>query len=268
MSSFLQRGTAPQKVFFDVPAYTPATVPLDSPIPNNVFQTWMRRRFRKEMHATWLANVTQNPQFHFHLFDDVACRAFLVAEMDARIVATYDRLLPGAYKADLWRLCILYKRGGIYMDIKYRALRPLVELFAEVTQGDTTLVREQWHPVKDVTAIYQAILIARPGDPLLLRGIERIVENVETRYYGDNVLDPTGPVMLGRCLLPSDEGKIRLQMQVSPTNESVTQILDSEGRNWFHPYSAYRLNQNMDILLYGTRQYYADMWRERTIYGD
>ena len=27
-------------------------------------------------------------------------------------------MVPGAYKADLWRYCILYIYGGIYIDIK------------------------------------------------------------------------------------------------------------------------------------------------------
>ena len=34
----------------------------------------------------------------------------------------YSKLNVGAYKADLWRYCILYIKGGIYLDIKYFAI--------------------------------------------------------------------------------------------------------------------------------------------------
>ena len=46
-------------------------------------------------------------------------REFISKYFNKDVLEAYDTLLPGAYKADLWRYCILYKMGGIYMDIKY-----------------------------------------------------------------------------------------------------------------------------------------------------
>ena len=55
-----------------------------------------------------------------YLFNDDACREFLAMTFPTDVVYAYDRLIPTAFKADLWRYCILYMFGGVYMDIKYK----------------------------------------------------------------------------------------------------------------------------------------------------
>ena len=59
----------------------------------------MRKGFRKQMHTVWNSNVSNNRDFHFHVFDDRDCREFIRTNFDARTLLAYDRLIPGAYKA-------------------------------------------------------------------------------------------------------------------------------------------------------------------------
>ena len=60
----------------------------------------------------------ENPEFNVYIYDDEDCRKFLREHFDLKVLDTYNSLIPGAYKADLWRYCILYIYGGIYIDIK------------------------------------------------------------------------------------------------------------------------------------------------------
>ena len=46
------------------------------------------------------------------------CRDFIAKHFSEEVVYTFDKLKPGAYKADLWRYCVMYITGGIYLDIK------------------------------------------------------------------------------------------------------------------------------------------------------
>ena len=39
--------------------------------------------------------------------------------------------LQGAHKADLWRYCVLYHYGGVYLDIKTELIKPLNEIFVD-----------------------------------------------------------------------------------------------------------------------------------------
>lgn len=43
----------------------------------------------------------------------------------------YDKLIPGAYKADVWRYGVVWSSGGCYMDAGSFTVRPLVEMIRE-----------------------------------------------------------------------------------------------------------------------------------------
>ena len=40
----------------------------------------------------------------------------------------YQELIPGAYKSDLARLCLIYVYGGIYLDIGMSFTAPIEEI--------------------------------------------------------------------------------------------------------------------------------------------
>ena len=54
-----------------------------------------------------------------YLFNDRDCREFIMREYPPDVLNAYDSLLPTAFKADLWRYCVLYKYGCVYLDVKY-----------------------------------------------------------------------------------------------------------------------------------------------------
>jgi mannosyltransferase OCH1-like enzyme len=82
----------------------------------------------------------------------------------------FDKLKPGAYKADLWRYCILYKKGGIYLDIKYRCVNgfKLIEL-----TNKEYCVRDRYF--EGIQGIYNALLCFKPNNLMLDKCIKTIV---------------------------------------------------------------------------------------------
>ena len=161
-------------------------------IPHHVYQTWSTKDVPKYMKKTIDHNKELNPDFTFHLYDDADCRNFIKQHYNADVLLAYDGLKPGAYKADLWRYCILYMYGGIYMDVKIKLLFnfSLNELiFSE-------------HYVKDIEGptfgIYNAFMVHEPRSPILFKLIEKIVIHVKEKYYGANPLSITGPELFGK----------------------------------------------------------------------
>ena len=102
----------------------------NSLIPLNIFQTWITKDLPPKMRENVERLKQQNPRFTHHLFDNNDCREFIKDNFDSEVLNAYDTLIPGAYKADLWRLCVLYIHGGIYMDIKLNCINgfKLIEL--------------------------------------------------------------------------------------------------------------------------------------------
>ena len=88
-------------------------------IPLNIYQTWHTKDLPPLMKNAVNKIIYNNPRFNYQLFDDDDCRNFIKDNFDSSVLNAFDSLIPGAYKADLWRYCILYKNGGVYLDIKY-----------------------------------------------------------------------------------------------------------------------------------------------------
>ena len=60
-----------------------------------------------------------NPNFYHYLYNDEKCREFIKDFYSEDVLKAYDAIIPAAIKIDLWRYCVLYKYGGIYLDVKF-----------------------------------------------------------------------------------------------------------------------------------------------------
>jgi mannosyltransferase OCH1-like enzyme len=200
-----------------------------------------------------------NPQFKYHLYDDDDCRDFIDKYFDESVLNAYDRLVPGAYKADLWRYCVLYIHGGIYLDMKMRCV------------GDFKLIElvDKEHYVKDIESsniepnsigIYNAVMIQKKKNPFLMECIQQVVKNVNDNYYGFNALYPTGPGMLGTLYL-----KYKYDYRLEEID--MYHILEGEKiiyneRAILEHYPEYRKEQ----VIHQKESHYALLWNEQSIY--
>jgi mannosyltransferase OCH1-like enzyme len=166
----------------------------ESAIPLKIFQTWGTKNITPEMKKAQEEMIAANPEFQYYFYDDNCCRNFIKAFFHPSVLQAFDKLIPGSYKADLWRCCILYVYGGIYLDMKFR-LNNRFRLIELTENEHFTLERNgNWMPGK--FGIYNAFMVSKPKNPFLKNCIEQIVFNVQSRYYGHNPLYPTGPGMM------------------------------------------------------------------------
>jgi hypothetical protein len=68
-----------------------------------------------------------NPNYKLELYDDNRCQEFLINEFSPDHLELFNFIKDGPIKADFWRLCILYKYGGVYADADIVPLVPLSE---------------------------------------------------------------------------------------------------------------------------------------------
>lgn len=157
-----------------------------------------------------------------YLFNDDACREFLVSTFPPDVVYAYDLLIPSAFRADLWRYCILYMFGGVYMDIKYKwcvctaggadggaiTIRNVVDnwlmsgvrLQREGSDHNSILVLERDAPglwPEGHFGIHNAFIISKPKNRLLFECIRQIVS-----YSKSKIIYPLGSLGSGCLTLP------------------------------------------------------------------
>ncbi len=76
------------------------------------------------------------PDYEVKLYDNNDCIDFLNKEYGQEYVDIFNFIKDGPIKADFWRVCILYKYGGIYSDID---VEPLVNI-NKIIYSDTTFI--------------------------------------------------------------------------------------------------------------------------------
>lgn len=134
--------------------------------------------------------LKNNPKYTQIYFDDDDCRNF-IKEFFPEYLQEYDVLIPTAYKADLWRLLVIYKYGGIYNDIGHIFLEPISNII-EHTEQTILCIDDKNYPH---SALYNAFFATYPNNPIIKLLIEQIINNIRNRYYGNTSLSITGPVL-------------------------------------------------------------------------
>lgn len=175
----------------------------NSIIPLKIYQTWHTKELPERMKQSVEHLKKCHPRFEHFLFDDNDCRMFIAKNFDNNVLNAFDSLIPGAYKADLWRYCVLYINGGIYLDIKYDCINTF--RFIELTE------KEHWVIDADGRNIYNALIAVMPKNEICLKCINQIIDNVNHRYYGLSCVDPTGPGLVAKFFGPDERKEIELE---------------------------------------------------------
>ena len=224
----------------------------NSVIPLNLFTTWHTKDLPTKMKASVRRLKLNNPEFNFQLYDEHDCIDFIKNNFKEDVVNAYKKLIPASYKSDLWRYCILYIYGGIYVDIKYNCSNGFK--FIALTEN------EDWVQDFDKNYVYTALLISKPGNIILKKCIDKIVYNCKKEYYGKNSLWPTGPGLLGSYFKQNIKNNMNyyhlhifnnITLGVIVCRKTNTVILSS--------YSRYRKEQS--------KTHYSILWRQRKIYN-
>jgi len=233
---------------------TTSTIKVNSIIPKNIFQTWSTKELSPKMKETVECLKSQNPEFTHFLFDDNDCRQFIQEYFDSDVLDAYDTLIPGAYKADLWRYCVLYIHGGIYLDIKYSCING----FKLITLTDKEyFVRDRFD-----NCIYNAFLVTSPKNVIMIQCINKIVENIKNDYFGNTPLHPTGPALLGSYF--TNEYINYLPIYFNRFEETNEEIIMLNNNGIIKNYTEYREEQEQ--LQFQQNKHYDYLWKNRNIY--
>lgn len=230
-------------------------------VPLVVYQSWGYRKIPYYMQQTIEANMKLNSEFDFYIFSDEDCQKFIEDNYENDVAIAFNTLKPGAYKSDLWRYCVLYKRGGIYMDIKMKCVEPLITL---VRRYPVLFVNDI--PYNNISnGIWNGFMISTPENPIFKKCISEIVENCRMKLYKRNALDITGPHLLGRI---ADNSPNRLGSRVSylkhtgNSEGAVAIYLSSDNSMILDQYPEYRTEQKE----FQRSDHYSKLYYERKVY--
>ena len=118
-------------------------------IPKKILQSHKNRN----MVPDYIINniKDKNPNWEYNFYNDEETINFLQKEYGLEFVNKFNSFKKGAHKCDLFRLCWLYKYGGVYIDIDSEIIKPLDKIIENIE--DFTIIQN------DMRGLYFSDLI-------------------------------------------------------------------------------------------------------------
>jgi mannosyltransferase OCH1-like enzyme len=160
-------------------------------IPKVIYQTWYKKNIPEPIQNAINLMMEQNPNYSHHLYDDNDIEDFIKNNFNENIYSAYKCLTVGAAKADLWRYLVLFKYGGVYLDIDSVIYGKLNELIVD----DYAIISRE----KNYGKFVQWCLIYPANHPILKICIDKCIFNITNRTTND-ILELTGPVVYSQSI--------------------------------------------------------------------
>jgi len=245
-----------------------------SGVPLTIYQSWQTNNVPTKMRENIFNLLKMNPEFDYYLYSDETSLEFIKSHFEQDVVDAFNTLKPGAYKSDLWRCCILYKLGGVYLDIKYCSVVPIYDIIKEnpvIYTRDLDNNCINLNQVKIRTGIYNAFMVSPPNNPIFKASIDEIVYSCKHKLYRAGPLDITGPCHLSRIIENHDPSIDISKLPIYHDYEGILPwwlvskqpCILYKGTIILKGYAEYRKEQS----LFSKKEYYAVSWAKGTIYN-
>ena len=166
-----------------------------SKIPKKIYQSWKTKDLIPKMSQLVGETKKLNPEYEYELYDNKDCADFIFKHFGQNYLNAFDVLIPGAFKCDFWRYCILYIQGGVYMDIDMVPLVPFREIISENDEFVSVVDRKLF--LVPSCGIFQSFIATVPRHPILLYALQVSFANIATRRVEIDPFSIAGPIVMG-----------------------------------------------------------------------
>jgi len=245
-------------------------------IPKIIIKTG---EFKRESMPDVIINILKNIQnnnkdYQLYYFDNNECLEFM-KDYSEDVLKCYNKIKPGAYKADIFRICILEKYGGCYSDLGHETFF----LFNDILE-DYNMVLVKDAPLYKDTGIFNAFMCTFKNNNFFKMILHDICENIKNEYYGNHHLGVTGPILVGNVflkyfniisfkhiksgtyilnnikikMLRNERSIIHIILTTSKIKENNNELINTKFKNYYK-------------IMYKNKKKYTDLWNERNIYN-
>ena len=174
--------------------------------PRILHQTWMDW---KSLPPNMKHNISKNldilgPSVQYKFYNDDDCRNYIKMHCNPDVLKAYDMLDPvysGAMRADLWRYCVMYHDGGLYLDIKSVIKTNPFNIFKNNRPTFFGCTNKHclgfWRTRLPWDHYEQWALMSPPGNPIFKAIIDKCTSNILNKWS-------PGPDEIAECARPVD----------------------------------------------------------------
>uniref|UniRef100_A0A7S2Y6J7 Uncharacterized protein n=1 Tax=Entomoneis paludosa TaxID=265537 RepID=A0A7S2Y6J7_9STRA len=153
-------------------------------IPRIIHQTWFEELTDTNYpHLARLQNSWKASGWEYRFYTDESARVYIQQHFPQRFVDAYDTLLPGAFKADFFRLLALLKDGGIYADVDVQLDATSLDDFIPshvsfFVPRDVPI--DRW-PNSNY-CLWNGLMGAAPGHFIIAQAVQDLLNHIENRW--------------------------------------------------------------------------------------
>lgn len=227
-------------------------------IPNVVFQTNEVKLIPDDMYNSIKSLQKHGSDCSYIYYDGKESRRYIKSYYPEAL-GSYDKLIPMAYKADLFRYIRLYLEGGIYFDSSITPVSSSVKLMGNIIKDTDEFISVYDRPVD---SILNSFIASIPRHPILKKAIDMCIYNITNEVYTEDSLGITGPILLGKAAkslgLLSQSNNVRYFTH--PKEGGV--IKHNNNKLYYTKYNGYEENRNYFTKI----PHYSKLFDEKRVY--
>ena len=157
-------------------------------IPCKIWQTHRSNDLPESSYKNIMNMIKINKGFEYNFYDDADMKKYMEAHFDKRVNDAYNKIKPGAGKADIWRLAVILREGGIYIDVDKVPADNAVSFIDLIDPEDEMIHGRNWHIWGYDAPATNATICARPNHPVIKDAFNSVIDSI----HNDNPLKKMG----------------------------------------------------------------------------
>lgn len=154
-------------------------------IPKNIYQVWMQGKLPEYVKKNI---VDKNPDYDYKFFSEEDCLHYLKQHYPETILYCFLNLKKPAHKCDLFRYCLLYREGGIYIDADLE-LQISCDAIIKQSEYSDMITSIGAHTNQRFGECTNGFIFTAPNNSLFIHLINFIMNNPNPTDYGLYVKD-------------------------------------------------------------------------------
>ena len=174
-------------------------------IPKIIHQTWKTHEVPEKWQAYTNKVQELNPDWEYRLWSDEDNEQF-VREEFPEFFETFQSFSLPIMRADVIRYLIMYKIGGVYLDLDYEMLQP----FSYKDDALVLPLNRSKNSGDEADGLGNCIFASESGHPFWADVIDDLQMNPPDVKDFSQVIDATGPMLLTRIFYSNHYGGVTL----------------------------------------------------------
>ena len=145
-------------------------------IPKVIYRSWFSQNLPPKVDKAVKRLIKNNPNYDHVIYTDSQIEDYVNANFNDDIKKAFNSLEHIVPKVDFWRYLILFKNGGIYVDIDSSINFPLDEI---INEGDEAIISAE----NNQDNFVQWALFFKKEHPILKEVIEIVTDNINKNLY-------------------------------------------------------------------------------------